>query len=273
MSKAFLDTTILADAVLKSGSLHRNAKAALAEYDELLVPGYAVKEFKAGPLGGYRWLHNKVVTTGDWSLAIAAIGSVLRWKPNLASTALEGVAAFESSMTSQLQRDGEISPREVRALKAEEARLWLKRQIMRAWRKQARTPFTSTAPLDCYAVVAPVETPDGLIDINPTRCTLGDCCIAWQLRDEPVAARALEDACAALAAKPEMQKRRKVLRKIRRHSAPIDDHDCKYLGDAVFALQCPADAVVLTTNLVDHAPLTAALGKTAVAPPQKSDAT
>jgi|LNFM01.1.fsa_nt_gb hypothetical protein len=269
-NKAFLDTSILADVVLKGGPFHRNAKAAIAEYDQLLVPGYAVKEFKAGPLRAFRWLHDKVVTTGDWSLAIAAIGSVFK-QQNLARTAIEAVAAFESSMTSQLQRDGEISPREARALKAEEARLWLKRQIMRAWRKQARSPFTSTAPLDCYVVAAPVETPDGLIDIAPTRCTIGDCCIARQLREEPTAARALEDTCAALAAKPEMQKRRNVLRKIRRRSTAIDDRDCRYLGDAVFALQCPADAVVLTTNLVDHAPLTAALGKSAVAPRRGDD--
>lgn len=268
-NKAFLDTTILADVVLKGGPLHRNAKAAIAGYEQVLVPGYAVKEFKAGPLRAFRWLHNKVATTEDWSLAIAAIGSVSR-QQNLARTAIEAVAAFESSMASQLQRDGEISPREARALKAQEARLWLKRQIMRAWRKQSRAPFCPTAPLDCYAVVAPVETPDGLIDIGQTRCTLGDCCIARQLRDEPIAARALEDACAALAEKPEMQKRRKVLRKIRVHSISIDDRDCRYLGDAVFALQCPADAVVLTTNLVDHTPLTAALGKSAVSP-QKSD--
>jgi hypothetical protein len=271
MSKAFLDTTVLADAVLKGGPLHRNARAAIAEYDQLLVPGYAVKELKAGPLRAFRWPHDKVVTTGDWSLAIGAIGSVFK-QQNLARTAIEAVAAFESSMTSQLQRDDEISQREARALKAEEARLWLKRQIMRAWRKQSRSPFSPTNPLDCYAVVGPIETPGGLIDIAPTRCTMGDCCIARQLRYEPVAARALEDACAALAAKPEMQKRRNVLRKIRRRSTPIDDRDCRYLGDAVFALQCPADAVVLTTNLVDFAPLTAALGKNAVAPRKKSDA-
>ena len=41
----------------------------------------------------------------------------------------------------------------------------------------------------------------------------------------------------------------------------LTDSPCRDLGDAVFALFCPKDAVILTTNTKDHGPLAEALGK------------
>jgi hypothetical protein len=46
----------------------------------------------------------------------------------------------------------------------------------------------------------------------------------------------------------------------------MDTKDCRKLGDAFFALCAPQDAVILTTNLKDHAPLANAMGKGAKAP-------
>jgi len=268
MTRAFLDTTILADALLKIGRDNKQANASFARYEELLVSGYAVKEFKAGPLRGYVWLHNKIVTSRRWGDAIEAIASVWQQR-NLSTTATRTVADFTNSMGAQLAELGLINQdgSQYQDLLAKEARIWLKTKITKAWRDHKKPRFKHVNPLSCYAVREPSEKPDGLIDSHPLRCTLGHCCLRQQFTADLVATEKLELACKALADKPEMNKRRSVLHDIRRKpKAPIDHGACIRLGDAVFALQCPTDAVVLTTNLVDHGPLCAALGKTAQTP-------
>jgi hypothetical protein len=44
--------------------------------------------------------------------------------------------------------------------------------------------------------------------------------------------------------------------------------DCIGLGDAVFAFFAPNQSAILTTNIKDHAPLAASLGKQAISPAQ-----
>jgi len=48
--RAFVDTTVLTDALLKVGEPRDRAKAAIARFVESLLPVYAIKEFQAGPL-------------------------------------------------------------------------------------------------------------------------------------------------------------------------------------------------------------------------------
>jgi hypothetical protein len=188
MAKAFLDTTILADALLKVGADRDLALASFPRYEALLVPGFANKEFKRGPLRGYIWLHNKVVTTERWGDAIASIPSVWR-QGNLSQTAMRAVADFSNSMAVANALAGEIPQdgAKFHALQSREARIWLKTKVTLAWRRRGRPPFVETAPLECYA----------LMPINPE------------------ATERLEAACRE-SSKPEMIKRRRVLRAIRR---------------------------------------------------------
>src|SRR5262245_43887344 len=97
MTRAFVDTSVLADALLKEGDDHKRAVASFARYKVVFVSGYATKEFKRGPLRYYIWLHNKVVTTNSWGDAVASIPSVFRQR-NLSLTAMRAVAEFASSM-------------------------------------------------------------------------------------------------------------------------------------------------------------------------------
>lgn len=60
MSKAFVDTTILADALLKPGEVEQLTKTALLRYTTTELPVYAIKEFKAGVLKNYIWFYNKL---------------------------------------------------------------------------------------------------------------------------------------------------------------------------------------------------------------------
>src|SRR5262245_5836271 len=250
MAKAFLDTTILADAVLKTGADRDRAVASFPRYDVLLVPGYANKEFKRGPLKAYVWLHNKVVTTDRWGDAVASIATVWR-QGNLNQTAMRAAADFTNCMAvanalaREIPRDGP----EFHALQTREARIWLKTKIFLAWRRRGKAPFVQTAALDCYALMPPRELDNGLIDNKPTACTLGPCCLREQFAANQDATERLEAACSG-STKPEMTRRRKILREIcRRPRRELSEQQCLALGDAVFALQCPPDAVVLTTNV------------------------
>jgi hypothetical protein len=65
----------------------------------------------------------------------------------------------------------------------------------------------------------------------------------------------------------ENQKRYQALRHIvRTPNRGFTDSQCRNLGDAVFAIMAPPDAVILTTNIKDHEPLARALGKIAMEP-------
>ncbi len=266
MSKAFLDTTIVADALLKRGEQHNNAVNALARYDEILLPVYAIKEFKRGPLRAYIWLHNKVITTGSWGNAVECIASIHTHK-NLSSTAIKAVADFTSALEAPEGEDfSGLRSSSGGTFLQKQARIWLKTKIFGAWRKLNQRPFQKTQNLDCYALVAPKQKSSGIIDRGPYKCTLGNCCVQMQLLDDQEALKALEKICKG-SEKQEMLKRAKVLRHIRRHpNSNIEENKCVTLGDLVFALQCPEGAVILTTNIVDHEPLSNALGKQAVLP-------
>lgn len=267
MTNAFLDTTVLSDALLGPGDKGKVARAGFKRFDEVLVPSYAIKEFKAGPLRYYVWLHNKASTTETWADAIRAVATVMRQK-NLASTAIQAIADFNSSMVKSglysIRQDGETAEQAERR----EALVWLQSRILRAWRGRRRPPFVRVAPLPCYAEVDVRFDDKKNIFINaPMLCTLDNCCLRDQFLSKPVDTAALLNACNILRAKAEMNKRRKVLKNILKHPhSELTDQDCIALGDAVFALQCPAGATVLTTNISDHGPLANAIGKTAEPP-------
>jgi len=101
-SLAFIDTTVLADALLeKNGCSGR----ILSAFKESEVPQYAIKEFKAGPLRYWIWTHNKLVATKSLSKTIEAIQSNFG-QGNLLRSALEAIAksnkTFEDVPWSQL---------------------------------------------------------------------------------------------------------------------------------------------------------------------------
>jgi hypothetical protein len=267
MSKAFLDTTVLTDALLKTTEQRRRARGSFERFETVQVPFYAIKEFKAGPLRAYMWLHNRVVTTNSWSQAIGNAGGVAR-QHNLSATAIQGVAEFTSSMGRSAVKDlaAKYPDLTLEELQQREATVWLRTKIFSAWRKRNRTPLSVTSPLSCYAEIDPRVKANGLIDYTPIKCGLDYCCLRQQFADAKSHTKALAEVCRA-SPKPEMRKRGKVLRGIARSpNRALSENECRKLGDAVFALQCPEDAVILTTNVADHVPLASSIGKNAEAP-------
>ncbi len=66
MNKAILDTTVLTDILLNSGEAKAVALKAVNCYRQTYLPVYAIKEFKAGPLKNFVWMHNKFVFTKSY---------------------------------------------------------------------------------------------------------------------------------------------------------------------------------------------------------------
>jgi len=98
MTKAVLDTTILTNILLKPQAEGKVARQALRNYGQTLLPQYAVKEFKAGPLRNYIWLYNKVLSCDSWIDAVATIPLLFR-QANKMQTAMQAMVQFQSSIT------------------------------------------------------------------------------------------------------------------------------------------------------------------------------
>ena len=265
--KAIIDTTVLFDALMLETGRGEEARAAIRGFAEVLVPQYAIKELKKGPLGTWKWVHNKVVVAVKWSEVMDGVAA-LYWQKYKLSTSLAAITAFESSFAEILRakHGGSIPTDKYEAIKLRHGRLRLKTKIFEAWENRYKAPLKAFWPLQCYDELGPVETAAGAIDDTPVNCAR-DCVLRKLFSNNPTQASALEAACRELESKDEMKRRGKVIADIlRKPGRELTTTQCKHLGDAVFAMLCPDDAVVLTTNIVDHQPLAAALSKTAIRP-------
>lgn len=264
MSDAYIETTILTDILLKPKSpKQQRAKKAFDRFEKTLLPVYSIKELKAGPLDYFGWLHDKLVLTQSWADTAQAIASLPRGYRQ--STATEAVAAAAKVLKSQPQKYGMIgNDRDL----ADRYRLALVSIIQRGWRKRRKITTEVVDDLPCYTEAEPHVGKDGLLDLTPQKCDPEqECCLGPRLKSQPELLEALRDAIPENSSRLEDQKRRKALKRLVKHPGEkLDRETCRDLGDAVFAFFCPKDAVILTTNLRDHQPLAASLGKKAEKP-------
>lgn len=272
MSRAFVDTTVLTDILLKPGTPKAGAAiAALERFESTQLPVYAIKEFKAGPLRAFVWLHNKLVQSGSFVRALETLQR-LSLSPHryLTATAVEALraSAYASSRLklSELEaKYGQTASWD--SVQRDEYRLALKTAVIKAWRRRRSVASETVEPLTCYAEREPVER-RGLLDVEPTECSLApECCLGPRLKARPDQLRELKKANDSLEQNREHHRRREALRNlIRKPKQPLSKGDCRHLGDAIFAFLAPDDSTILTTNLKDHAPLAKALGKKAESP-------
>lgn len=263
---AFIETTILVDALLKEGDKKEAAVKSLSVFRKRLLPMYAVKEFKAGPLSNFIWTHNKLVSCGSYSDTMAAIQRIATSpRKYLPATAIEALATVgtEYSRINISQLAAKYGDKaDLNACLYDHARLTLKRRIALAW-KRRNTIGTPVSPLNCYPNEDIDFEKEGIIEVKSTACK-SSCSIASEHRSS-ADIRKLENAIPESSARAEDKKRRAALQDIRCGN-DIQNQVCRNLGDAVFALQCPPDAKVLTTNDRDHRPLAEALGKEVITP-------
>ena len=245
------------------------ARRALSRFETTQLPEYAIKEFKAGPLGYWVWTHNKLVDTESFELAVEAIRRVWR-QPNRLSSALEAISmGFKEFQNLSVGALEQTYGREASsdAIILDRLRLAIASRVRRAWKRRRAVTSQVVVPLTCYEETAPFEL-RGRIEIRPTSCSkVQDCCLAAEMKRRPGNLRKPRQAVPKQPPKLENKRRRQALRKlVRTPKQKVDDKTCRALDDAVFAFFAPSDAVILTTNLKDHGPLAAALGKRAITP-------
>jgi hypothetical protein len=265
-SKAFVDTTVLADALLAKGIRTQAALAAVKRYSSTLLPIYAIKEFKAGALRNYSWAHNKLVESPSLSEALEFINRTRGYRSASAQEAIKSAVARYAHLTTgalvaQYGQNATLDP----TLK-DLYRLHLKRLVIRAWQRRRRIAKEHVFPLSCYTETAPREE-RGLIVVDTYRCEARpECALGPILKSDLDALRRLREA-AKTGGRPEDMRRSVAIRSIlKRPSDPISDEICRNLGDAMIVFLSPSDAIILTTNTRDHTPLGAALGKSVEKP-------
>jgi hypothetical protein len=140
----------------------------------------------------------------------------------------------------------------------------LKRRIVSSWRQRRTVTTEVLQELTCYPERAPRFQPGGLIEKDHLGCDHGgECCLAADLRKRKPALEKMLDVLKTLPPKPEHQRRIKILKEFLKKKSRfvLEDKYCRGLGDIMFAVFCPDDAVILTTNVKDHEPLAAVFGK------------
>jgi hypothetical protein len=264
VSKAFVDTTILTDAVLKRDEYYKAARAALKRFAVTQLPVYAIKEFKAGPLKNFVWIHNKLALLKSYHKALAVLQrmslSPRKYTTATAIQALAEAAKNTSYLTTKelVEKYGQKATLD--SINCDRFRLALKQRISRAWKERRIIATTAVNPLPCYTELDPYEE-NGLLVLDPLTCE-GACCLGPAMSAKRQDLERLREALPKTPTRREDQRRSQALRElIRKPKQPISKETCTNLGDAVFAFFAPQDSIILTTNLRDHLPLAQALGK------------
>lgn len=273
MSKAFVDTTLLTNALLKSGKISKDAKDLIKSYAVSELPVYAIKEFKAGPLYYFSWMHNKLADLKSFSGALSALQRMsLTPRRYLPATAIEALAVSADNMRKTMTI-GNLAQKygleaSVDVVLCDQFRLAIKTKIFTAWKRKDALCTRVVGALDCYPLSAPIEQ-RGLINIQPDKCQpYPECCLAKNLKARPDDLEKLHKVCIDhVPVSREHQKRASALKELRRKpKTAMSQEMCRNLGDAYFAFFAPIDSTIITTNLKDHEELATALGKSVLGP-------
>lgn len=269
-NKAYLDTTILADALIKNGPDAQAAKNAVRSYQVSQLPVYAIKEFKSGALGYVSYLHGKLLESGSYPVTLLALAKIAR-QPNRVATCLRLLSDLRSKIINAPQNKaltatyGTLADAERTIYDS----LVLESQmlVLKAWRRCDSFATEIVDDLQCYKRIPPKIKKSGRFDLSPTTCKTDDCCMTSALKARKMELTRLVSTIKRLPPKRENGPRQAVLHNLAvRGNFKMKDKDCRSLGDAVFALCCPIDADILTTNVSDHRPLANVLGKSVVSP-------
>lgn len=264
MTQAFLETTVLTDYLLKRDGSEKQAAKALEGHERTIIPQFAWKEFKRGPLKNFVWAHNKLADTKSFLNTLAALQRMSRSpRRYLTSTAIQ---AFHSAFSvlfddpQRLQEDyGDTA--NLDKLHADFIRLELKRTIFTSWNSRHTLFGGPYHILGCYPD-AEIFEEQGRIELDPKDCPKGiECCLKGALTSKREKLGSVRKAIKDGSDRKEVVRRSKVIRQIEKHPASLmSNDDCREFGDAYFVMFCPNDAVIITTNLRDIEPMANALG-------------
>jgi predicted nucleic acid-binding protein len=261
---AVLDTSILTDALLKNATRGEAVRECLSRFDQILVPGYAVKEFIAGPLTYFSWLHNRVTSEEslqavfDWLHRISR--TPRRYATSTVIEALREAAAHakEHHLDSLTERHGRRTSLD--AVIKDQLRLSLRGTILTAW---ARLRGYSSSIVDSPSCFRGGELSHAgdLLLIAGSRC-LGKECNLWPIASARASLVALQAAVEETRPSRERERRLAVMeRVVATPGTPISEKECRALGDVMIVLSGPPDATIVTSNVRDFASLCRATEK------------
>ncbi|MGH6713244.1 MAG: hypothetical protein ACREEK_30340 [Bradyrhizobium sp.] len=265
MATAFLETTVLTDFLLKKDGSEKAARSAMRRFADVVVPQFAWKEFKRGPLNTYAWMHNKLLDTRSFSRSLMALQRISRTpRRYFTSTIIQSlhtafVRGFDGATIKDLQSKYG-SKADMDNVHADVLRLEMKKAIYSSWPRRDKILGGVHHRLTCYPDASLVDQ-DGRIETKPDDCPRSsDCCLKSQLSSRR-ADVAMARASLPKDGRSETSKRFRVLRQIEKHQGRLmTPKDCRDFGDAYFVLFCPKGAAILTTNTRDIQPIADRLG-------------
>lgn len=269
--KAFVETTVLTDFLLKLDGSEIRARDVLQNYEFITVPHFAWKEFKRGPLTTFIWAHNKLAETKSFNVTLQRVQGMSRTpKRYFTSTAIQAIqTAFSANFADLATADvfARYGSTNFDEMMADACRLELRRVISRSWSSRFRLFDGITDTLSCYPD-AELFYDDGMIVYKPYDCPKGtDCCLKDKLSLKSNSLKKIRLALGKLSDKSEIIKRREVVKRIEKHpSSVMSPSDCRSFGDAYFVLFCPDGHDIITTNLSDIKPMADELNINVVKP-------
>lgn len=268
MKKAFVDTTILCNALeLSGGRRAQSAVAALREYSSTETPYYALRELRAGPLSSWILAHNVLTAENSIEDAVERLGRMSAFRPRQgAVTSLSIITGLLGVLDKQRQAAGAGTIQDFDPKTALEDYLAI--QILKAWKKRRSITTKVVQPLACF-VDSELKLEDRLLKFDGgAECAKGAACgAALELKKRsPVVTQLLKKVFSpppkGNVEKREKTRRRQALKEVLA-KAPADfpRKDCRALGDAYFCVMAPDDSEILTTNASDFEEMADELGK------------
>jgi len=270
MTGSFADTTVLVEIAENLSGIQTEIRTHLDKNPPGQVPDYALREFLSGRLQILCTAHNKLLASSSVPEAIAAFAKVGGFSARSTFAKIAELAgALDAVMKSKTSVTEEEAKREVTE--------YLALAAAKRWIKAKRpSPLQYIQPLSClnrgdlsFDAAGAITGPSGTFS-----CLANERCAAAQYihGKSNELAKLIETLHPdklppSLVDKVENRSRRKALKELARTGpTKFNKSMCRSLGDAYFAIMCPPSSRVLTTNLVDHQLLCAALGKTAQKP-------
>lgn len=147
MSKAFVDTTILCDALGMSTKIRGQvATEMLGKYGQTEAPYYGLKELRAGPLSYWIYAHNVLVAEKTIEDAIDRVRRSGGFKPRKAAISSGAITNGLLAVISELKRAAAPKDYDEKA----ELQNYLCRRIFKFWNKRRSVVSRIVQPLSCF---------------------------------------------------------------------------------------------------------------------------
>jgi hypothetical protein len=265
VTSSFLDTTILVDLSRTEEPARSNSQRFVNDHQPSQVPFYASKEMLAGPVNYVCIAHNALLASENHMEAYVAVERrfpfAVRARQSTTAVLISDLRSLfapnQAAAPSDLKREG------LQAIALKATQMWRRANKPNGVAHVQSLACFNSGELS-FAAGGEIRGPNDSFGCDAKE----RCAAAAYIHDDQVSLTQLIDALHprqlddAAQAKAENSSRRRALTLLKKNGAKLfDKRRCRNLGDAYFAVMCPKQSVLGTTNLVDFEPLCKALGK------------